>query len=100
MNSKITTDNNEMMIVLDGRLDTAAAPVLTEEIGTIPEAVNHITIDLTDLKYIASSGLRVLLSLLKQMNAKGGSVTLKNPNPMVAEVLDSTGFSDIFEIIE
>ena len=54
-------------------------------------------IDCTQLEYIASSGLRLLLGILKQAKASGSRVVLKNVNEVVRDVLELTGFISIFE---
>ena len=56
-----------------------------------------IVIDCTELEYIASSGLRILLSILKKAKASGGRVILKNPNDIIKDVLEMTGFVKIFD---
>ena len=55
-------------------------------------------IDCTELEYISSSGLRVLLSILKQAKTVGSRVVLKNVNEVIREVLDLTGFITLFEL--
>ena len=56
-----------------------------------------IVIDCTELEYIASSGLRLLLSILKQAKSVGSRVILKNVNEVVRDVLNLTGFVSLFE---
>ena len=54
-------------------------------------------LDCTSLEYISSSGLRILLGILKQSKANGSSVTLKNVNDVIREVLELTGFVSLFD---
>ena len=84
-------------IALEGRLDTVTAPELEAELKKSLDGVDSLTLDFTNLAYISSAGLRVLLSAHKQMSAKGG-LTIKNVNEIVREVFDVTGFSDILTI--
>lgn len=100
MEATINQDNNVLNITVSGRLDTVNAPVFSEQIGDIPVDVKTINIDLSNLDYIASSGLRVLLSILKKVQKQGGEVILLHPKEMIMEILDTTGFSDIFTVIE
>ena len=58
-----------------------------------------IDIDCTDLEYTSSQGLRAFLLLQKNVNAKGGQMVLRHMNPMVKEVFDITGFSNIITIL-
>ena len=82
---------------MEGRLDTTTAPELEKELkGSLGEA-DALTLDLEKLEYISSAGLRVLLSAHKEMSKKGG-MTVKNPNEIVREVFDVTGFIDILMI--
>ena len=57
-----------------------------------------ITIDCSQLDYIASSGLRILLGLLKSAKAKENHVVLKNLNDEIKDVFKMTGFIDLFDI--
>lgn len=100
METKINQDNNILNIAVSGRLDTLNAPKLDEQIGELPKDVTVINFDLSNLDYIASSGLRVLLATLKKAQKQGGEVNLLHPNELIAEILDTTGFVDIFNIEE
>ena len=92
------TENNVLTIALAGRLDTVTAPELENEIRSSAEGVSRLILDFTELAYISSAGLRVLLSTQKRMNASGGSLLIRHPNEVVSEVFEATGFSDILEI--
>lgn len=85
--------NGELTISLEGRLDTNTSPNLEKEL-IITDDLKSITFDLEKLEYISSSGLRILLSTEKKMNGK--KVIIKNANEYVKEVLDMTGFSELF----
>lgn len=98
MGVKVDKNNDVLDIVLDGRLDTTNAPQVESEIGKITDDIKKVNIDLSDLSYIASSGLRVLLSILKQVKKNGGTVVLQNPSEPIYEILETTGFTDIFTI--
>ena len=96
---KITEKMNgtELTVLLAGRLDTTTAPELEKELNAKTDAVTELTLDLNDLEYISSAGLRVLLSAHKAMSKKGG-MKVVNVNELVREVFDVTGFSDILTI--
>ena len=87
---------NELIIKLEGRLDTMTSPELEKELGDL-NGVNSIIFDFEKLEYISSSGLRILLSCQKKMNAQGKMV-IKNVSDVVKSVFDMTGFSDILTI--
>ena len=95
----IEMKKTEVVTVLEvsGRLDTSTAPALDKTIREdVPETAN-LTLDLKDLDYISSAGLRVLLSAQKRMQ-KQGSMKLINICEAVMDVLEMTGFADILEI--
>ena len=87
----------ELTVTLTGRLDTTTAPELENELKASLAGVTELTLDLKELEYISSAGLRVLLSAHKSMQAKGG-MKVTHVNEIVAEVFDVTGFSDILTI--
>jgi len=90
-------DGSALVIALEGRLDTTTAPDLEKELKTSLDGVTDLTLDLTNLDYISSAGLRVLLSAHKTM-MKQGQMKLTNASDIVKEVFDVTGFSDILTI--
>lgn len=97
MNITKNLENGILTVLLDGKLDTGTAPQATEEIEADIENAEKIILDMTDLKYISSAGLRLLLSLHKKMSQKGGMV-IKNVNDTNMEILEFTGFTDILNI--
>ena len=96
---KITKNQNgtTLEVALEGRLDTTTAPDLEKELKYNLDDVDALTMDFAKLDYISSAGLRVLLSLHKVMQPKGGMKVI-NVNEIVSEVFDVTGFSDILTI--
>lgn len=89
-------ENGTLTITLEGRLDTTTAPELEREIGDLSD-VQNLVIDMKNLEYISSAGLRVLLKAQKIMNVKG-SMKLINVGGMIMEVFEITGFIDILTI--
>ena len=85
-----TPNDTEMVIALKGRLDTLTAPQLEEELNSATEGASCLVFDFTELEYISSAGLRVLLSAQKTM--------VKNVSDEIREIFDVTGFSDILTI--
>lgn len=79
-----------------GRLDTITAPELEAAISY--DGVEELVFDLSGLEYISSAGLRVLMAAQKRM-MKQGSMAIAGAKPMVREVFDITGFSDIFTLV-
>lgn len=94
---KKTTEGSTQVIALDGRLDTITAPQLEEEFKGGLDGITELVFDFTNLSYVSSAGLRVLLSAQKTMNDKG-SMVVKNVSDDIQEIFDVTGFSDILTI--
>ena len=90
-------EGSKLIITLDGKLDTGTTPELTAAIEDDSEKADSVLIDMQNLKYISSAGLRLLLSLHKKMATKNG-LTIKNVNETNMEILDFTGFADILNI--
>ena len=100
MDIKTTIEGTSATIALAGTLTVASAPNLEAAFSELPEGVNDITLDLTDLVYVASAGLRVIVAQDKKAHQAGGAVRLVNPPDDVMEVLDGTGLVDILEIVQ
>ena len=95
----ITKQENEVMALLRGRLDTPASQDIANDVETlVQEAGGTIILDCTELAYISSSGLRIFLTLRKAAAEKGGKVIVRNITPAIRSVFMMTGFLNLFEI--
>ena len=92
-----TTENTTVVLTLGGRLDTTTAPELEKAVAASYEGITELIIDMKELDYVSSAGLRVLLAAQKTMN-KQGSMTIRNVNEAVMEIFEITGFLDILTI--
>ena len=90
-------NQEELTLVISGRLDTQTAPELEAELDASISGVKELTFDMTGLEYVSSAGLRVILKAQKTMNAQG-SMKLTGVNDSIMEVFDITGFLDILTI--
>ena len=90
-------DGKKLDVKLIGRLDSKTAPELKEVLENNLNDVGELTFDLSELNYISSAGLRIILSTQKTMN-KQGSMKVTNVQDIVMEVFESTGFVDILTI--
>jgi len=97
MEIKQEKNGEKLLISLIGRLDTITAPQLEAVIKENLVGITELTIDLAQLEYISSAGLRMLLTAQKLMN-KQGNMALCNVCPDVMEVFNITGFADILTI--
>lgn len=92
-----TQNGNSLCLALEGRLDTNTAPELENTIKGSIDGVKELTIDMADLDYLSSAGLRVLLGAQKIMN-KQGSMRVIHVNDTIMEIFEVTGFADILTI--
>ena len=97
MEIKTTTDGTRLTIAVSGRIDTVTAPEV--EAALKFGDATCVVIDLANVPYMSSAGLRLLLAAHKTMLAKGGELQIANVQDDVREVLDITGFSDILTLV-
>lgn len=97
LNITKTVNDKELTIALEGRLDTVTSPVLESELQNSLDGIEKLIMDMKNLQYISSAGLRVLLTAQKAMN-KQGCMVVKNASDDIKEIFDVTGFSDILMI--
>ena len=88
-------DGASLTMVLSGRVDTVTAPELDAAIEGIPADVMALTLDLADVEYISSAGLRVLLKTKKAMDNRGGTFAVANVPTLIQETFEMTGLSEI-----
>ena len=93
-----TSEGEKLTAVIKGRLDTLTAPQFTEEFDGDLDGLKELVLDFTDVEYLSSAGLRALMSCQKKLKAVDGSLTVKNPNEMVQDVFELTGFDKILRI--
>ena len=88
-------DGERTAFALGGRLDTTTAPKLQEVLIPEIESGNNILLDFTELVYVSSAGLRVLLLGEKTAKANGKEQALKAVSDEIMEIFEMTGFADI-----
>lgn len=84
-------------IHIKGRLDANTAPALESAVCQEIEGNRNLVLDMKEMTYISSAGLRVLLSTQKKLQ-KDGSLIIKNVCPEVMDIIEITGFADILTI--
>lgn len=98
MKTTIQELDEKTVITLIGSLDTAAAIEADATLKPVTELINKdVVFECKELEYIASSGLRILLDVLKKTKAKGKKVTLRNVNDDIKNVFTITGFINLFD---
>lgn len=97
MNCNVEKNGESYTVLLSGRLDTMTAPQFEEIIGEALENAKELTLDLQNLEYISSAGLRVILLMQKTMDKKGKMKLVHVPQS-VLEIFEITGFSEFLTI--
>lgn len=89
----------QVLVALTGELDTAATEELAKELDPLMqcEAV-QMTVDFSELEYISSAGMRIMLLLNKTVTAKGGSLTITGMNADIRQLFTLTGFDQMITI--
>lgn len=98
MKLNVKTEGKKMEVTLEGRMDSTTAPEFEREIFPQLEGITELILDFSNLAYLSSAGLRVLLSCQKKMNAAKGSMVVKNVNEIIMEVFEATGFDSILTV--
>ena len=99
MNTRIEEIDGKYVATLKGEMYTAAAMEAEEVLKPLYKSEGKdVIIDCSGLEYIASSGLRILLSILKGAKASGSQVIMRGVNDDIMNVFKLTGFISIFEL--
>jgi len=88
---KISGDRLEL--VVEGRIDTITSPEFQKTAVPLPEGVKSIAVDLAQVEYVSSAGLRAMAALSLAAKEAGGALTVSNLQEDVKTVFDMTGFS-------
>ncbi len=90
----VATSDNGWIVA--GEIDASTAPALDDALRTLPTGNGTVVVDVSDVTFIDSSGLRVLISLASRADDTGRSVILKQPSPTVTRLLEITGLTQMF----
>lgn len=91
-------DNKELTLTVEGRVDTITSQELDAEINEELGKFDSLIMDFTDLEYISSAGLRVLITTQKKLKAENIPLVIKNVNDAVNEIFRMSGFNKILKI--
>ena len=97
MQINVTRNNSTLTMALEGRLDNSSSPELKNTLENSLEGVDSLVLDFSKVDYVSSAGLRMLLSVHKQMSVRGG-MKVVNINEGVMEIFQLTGFANTLSI--
>jgi anti-sigma B factor antagonist len=99
MEISVTRHHPVTVLALKGRLDVLTSKNLKDAVITeIDAGAAHLVLDFSNLEYVSSAGLRVLLEARKILKPKDGTVTLSGVQSFIMTILNSTGFDTLFAI--
>ena len=86
-------------VTLNGRLDTAGVDMIETRFGAVivPAAKNTV-VDISEVSFLASMGIRMLIATTRSLSRKGGKLALYNATPAVREVIETTALTDIIPL--
>jgi anti-sigma B factor antagonist len=95
----VSGDQPEYEIRLLGELDMSTAPKFRDELlRVVTDGTTLVTVDLSELAFVDSTGLSVLITGLKRLRQQGGEMALRSPTPGTRRVLEITGLTEVFSI--
>ena len=97
MTINVERDFELVTIEVTGRLDTTTAPNLDAVINELSEDKKELVFDMSELEYISSAGIRVLLGAYKKMHSNQGIMRIEKANDIVRDVFEMTGLSHMLE---
>ena len=98
MNITKSYNEKELTLSIEGRIDTVTSQDLEKEIDEEYGNFDSLIMDFTDLEYISSAGLRVLIVTQKKLKSENIPFVIKNVNDSVGEIFRITGFNKILKI--
>lgn len=99
MEAKLINRGTEGELLLIGRLDTNSANEMAKIFEMMAQRFDAVILNLSQMDYTASSGLRLILNLQKAMDRKGGDLKVRGARPTVMEVFEMTGFASFLTFI-
>ena len=92
-------NGSEVVIYIEGRMDTNSSPKVMEEVEKYVNTAQKIILDIEKVDYVSSAGLRVFVMAGQQIIANGGELNVRNVANPIAEIFEMTGFNNMLTII-
>lgn len=98
---RVDEGDDQAVIYLDGELDPHTAPLLQEELDRlVAKGSTKIVLDMSALRFIDSSGLRVVISAHRRVRDAGGHLALRSPSDTARRLLEITGLTDHIDVVD
>ena len=98
MKMKLVNRGDSADVLLIGTLDVIAAPDVEKALLDVASRFNSVTLDLAQLDYISSAGLRAIKSFYIAIRQKGGQYAVKNVSKQIMDVFEATGFVRLLKL--
>ena len=98
MNIETVYGDNGATVSCEGHLNTNTSGELEQELSQVFQKTQNVTVDFSQLEYLSSAGLRVLVGAQKQVMAAGGTLRIVNLADEVREVFEITGLIDVLDV--
>lgn len=98
MEIKINSIENGHVVTIEGEIDSSSASQVTETITPLATEKSKIILDMTQVSYMSSAGLRTLLSIHRQSIAKEAKLTLVGLSEDIKDTMSVTGFLNFFTV--
>lgn len=95
----IEKQDDTLTITPAGRLDTATTPLLDRELQPHLDGISHIVMDFTNVPYVSSSGLRLLLWLEQTLEERDGEVKVIHVSEVVLNIFEMVGFTNVVQVV-
>ncbi|MGM0508282.1 MAG: STAS domain-containing protein [Fusobacteriota bacterium] len=100
MDINIKDEGNIKVVSLEGKLDGSTADSLDEAVINKIDEGDKLIVNLKDCNYVSSAGLRKLMIIAKTLKAKDGEAVLAQMTEEVGDVMEMTGFGNIFQAFD
>jgi len=91
-------EGTTLTMAIEGRIDTQTAPELEAAVKDSIEGIEHLVLDFAQVAYISSAGLRVVLAAQNWMDAKQGTMVIRNAAKVIVNVFKVTGFDSFLTL--
>lgn len=100
MTVTVNTIGEVTVTLISGELDGNTAPVAQQQVLAVARETARIVLDLTDVPYMSSAGLRMLLSTYRQVTNNGGKIVLVGVANEIKDTMEVTGFLKFFTLTD
>ena len=99
---EINTRLEDDVTIVDvlGSLDTRTSGTASEKLAKIAQTSSKLLLNLQDLEFISSAGLRIMLRLAKQLRESNGTLKVCGPKGIVLEIMDISGFDGLVDVYD